>query len=369
MTPTIQPAPETSTSPGLRPATGAPASPEAAPVTRAGRGPLLRWGALIGAGVLLTLVALASLQYGSISLSAADAWNALFHYNPDSYEQTVVRHLRLPRTLIGLGVGAALAVAGAAIQAVTRNPLAGPEILGVNSGAAFGVVAAVYFGQLVEPFQFVWFAFLGGLAAAALVSGVASAGPAGSSPVKLALAGVIVSSLLQSWLTGLLLLDQQTLDVVRFWMAGSLAGRSLEIYRAVLPFLAVGVAGLVALGPHLNVASLGEETARALGLKPHQIRWLVGGFSVLAVGAAVAVAGPIGFVGLAVPHIVRAVVGPDYRWVLPLSVLVGPLLLLSADLLGRVVARPAEIQVGIVTAITGAPVLIGLARRRKVVEL
>jgi len=164
-------------------------------------------------------------------------------------------------------------------------------------------------------------------------------------------------------------LDQQTLDVVRFWMAGSLAGRSLEIYRAVLPFLAVGVAGLVALGPHLNVASLGEETARALGLKPYQIRWLVGGFSVLAVGAAVAVAGPIGFVGLAVPHIVRAVVGPDYRWVLPLSVLVGPLLLLSADLLGRVVARPAEIQVGIVTAITGAPVLIGLARRRKVVEL
>lgn len=369
MTPTIQPAPETSTSPGLRPATGAPVSPEAAPVTRAGRGPLLRWGALIGAGVLLTLVALASLRYGSISLSAADAWNALFHYNPDSYEQTVVRHLRLPRTLIGLGVGAALAVAGAAIQAVTRNPLAGPEILGVTSGAAFGVVAAVYFGQLVEPFQFVWFAFLGGLAAAALVSGVASAGPAGSSPVKLALAGVIVSSLLQSWLTGLLLLDQQTLDVVRFWMAGSLAGRSLEIYRAVLPFLAVGVAGLVALGPHLNVASLGEETARALGLKPHQIRWLVGGFSVLAVGAAVAVAGPIGFVGLAVPHIVRAVVGPDYRWVLPLSVLVGPLLLLSADLLGRVVARPAEIQVGIVTAITGAPVLIGLARRRKVVEL
>ena len=341
----------------------------AVPLSPAGRARAIQWGTLLAAGALLVLVTLASLRFGSIPLTTAEAWNALFHYDPESYEQTVVRHLRLPRTLIGLGVGAALAVAGAAIQAVTRNPLAGPEILGVNSGAAFGVVTAVYFGHLAEPFQFVWFAFLGGLGAAALVYAVASAGTGGSSPVKLALAGVIVSALLQSWLTGLLLLDQQTLDVVRFWMAGALAGRDLELFLAVLPFLVVGVAGLVILGPQLNVASLGEETARALGLKTERIRWLVGALSVLAVGSAVAVAGPIGFVGLAVPHIVRAVVGPDYRWVLPLAVLVGPLLLLSADLAGRVVARPAEIQVGIVTAFTGAPFLIALARRRKVVNL
>lgn len=370
MTPTIHQAPDPQSPPRVAPESWARASGgPAASFAPVGRGRVIQWGAVLAAGALLALVTLASLRYGSIPLTTAEAWNALFHYDPDSYEQTVVRHLRLPRTLIGLGVGAALAVAGAAIQAVTRNPLAGPEILGVNSGAAFGVVTAVYFGQLVEPFQFVWFAFLGGLGAAALVYGVASAGTGGSSPVKLALAGVIVSALLQSWLTGLLLLDQQTLDVVRFWMAGALAGRDLETFQAVLPFLAVGVGGLVILGPHLNVASLGEETARSLGLKTQRIRWLVGGLSVLAVGAAVAVAGPIGFVGLAVPHIVRAVVGPDYRWVLPLAVLVGPLLLLSADLAGRVIARPSEIQVGIVTAFTGAPFLIGLARRRRVVEL
>lgn len=331
----------------------------------------IRWrsAGLFGTALLLWAVALLSLRVGSIDISTADAWNALFHYSADSYEQTVVRYFRLPRTVIGLGVGAALAVAGAAMQATTRNPLAGPSILGVNSGAAFGVVMAVYYWQITHPIHFVWFAFAGGLAASALVFVLGSAGPGGVSPVKLALAGAIVSSLLSAWLTALLLLDQQTLDIVRFWLAGSLAGRDLSVFFAVLPFIALGVAGLLLLSHQLNVLSLGDDTARALGMRTGAVRALVAALTVITVGASVAAAGPIGFVGLAVPHMVRSLVGPDYRWILPYCVFAGPVLLLSADIIGRVIARPAEVQVGIVTAFIGAPFLIGLARRRRVADL
>lgn len=339
---------------------------------RAGRGllpALTRPAALAFCALALGVVALASLRIGSIGITTADAVDALVRYAPESYEQTVVRTLRLPRTLIGLGVGAALAVAGAALQGMTRNPLADPSILGVNSGAAFGVVTAVYLGQLTHPLQFVWFAFAGGLVAAMLVYGIASAGPGGATPVKLALAGVVVSSLLSSWLTALLLLDQQTLDVVRFWLAGSLAGRDLSVFLVALPFLLLGLAGMLLLSHQINILSLGEETARSLGMHTGRVRAMVTLLVVLLAGASVAVAGPIGFVGLAVPHIVRVITGPDYRWVLAYCLVVGPLLLLSADIAGRVVARPSEVQVGIVTAIVGAPFLIALARRRRVAEL
>lgn len=319
--------------------------------------------------VALIFVCLVSLRVGSIGITNEDALNALFNYSSDSYEQTVVRSLRLPRTVIGLGVGAALAVAGAAMQAATRNPLAGPSILGVNSGAAFGVVTAVFFAQITNPLYFVWFAFAGGMATAALVYAVGSVGPGGASPVKLALAGVIVSALLSSWLTALLLLDQQTLDVVRFWLVGSLAGRDLDIFYNVLPFIAIGTIGTMLIGHQLNILSMGEDTARSLGMQTGRMRLLVAVLVVLLAGASVAVAGPIGFVGLAVPHMVRSLSGPDYRWVLAYSLVVGPLLLLSADIAGRVVAKPSEVQVGIVTALLGAPFLIAIARRRRIAEL
>lgn len=338
--------------------------------------PGLSLAGLMKRGVILVVLAIAlvgvslmSLRVGSISITNQDAINALFSYSPDSYEETVVRSLRLPRTIIGLGVGAALAVAGAAMQAVTRNPLAGPSILGVNSGAAFGVVTAVFFGHLTHPLEFVWFAFAGGLGAAALVYGIASAGPGGASPVKLALAGVIMSALLSSWLTALLLLDQQTLDVVRFWLAGSLAGRDLEVFYYVAPFLGLGIVGMMLLGHQLNILSMGDDTAKSLGMRTGRMRGLITVLVVLLAGASVAAAGPIGFIGLAVPHIVRVITGPDYRWVLVFSLIVGPLLLLSADIAGRVVARPSEVQVGIVTAMLGAPFLIGLARQRRIAEL
>ena len=332
-------------------------------------GRLTRFGALVLVALTLAMVTLMSLRIGSIGVTTADAVNALFNFTPESYEETVVRSLRLPRTAIGLGVGAALAVAGAAMQAVTRNPLAAPSILGVNSGAAFGVVCAVFFAGLTHPLQFVWFAFAGGIAASALVYAISSAGYGGASPVKLVLAGVVMSALLGSWLTGLLLLDQQALDVVRFWLAGSLAGRDIAVFYTVLPFLAVGIACTVLLGNQLNVLSLGEDTARSLGMRTSRMRGLIIFLVVLLAGGSVAVAGPIGFVGLAVPHIVRIVSGPDYRWVLAFAVLVGPLLLLGADIAGRIVIRPSEVQVGIITAIVGAPFLIFLARQRRVADL
>ena len=314
---------------------------------------------------VLALVALLSLRIGSLTVSTEDAIRALLNYSQESYTQTVVRALRLPRTIIGLGVGAALAVAGAAMQAVTRNPLAGPAILSVNSGAAFAVVVAIFVGELTRPLHYVWFAFAGAFAASVLVYAIGSAGRGGASPAKLALAGVIVSSLLSSWLTALLLLDRQTLDIVRFWLAGSLADRDMRVFLSVAPFLAVGIGGSVLLGHQLNILSLGEESARALGMRVGRVRLLVATLVVLMSGAAVAAVGPVGFIGLAVPHIVRILSGPDYRWILAFCLVVGPAVLLGADILGRVVARPNELQVGIVTAMVGAPFLISLARRRR----
>ncbi|MBP2018515.1 iron complex transport system permease protein [Symbiobacterium terraclitae] len=321
---------------------------------------------LLLAGALV-VVALLSLRVGSIPVTTADALAALTDYDPDSYTQTVVRTMRLPRTVIGLGVGAALAVAGSAMQAATRNPLAEPSLLGVNAGASFAIVAAVYLGHMTHPLQYIWFAFAGALGASVLVYGIASAG-GGASPVKLALAGVIISALLGSWTTALLLLNKETLEVVRFWLAGSLAGRSLNLLPPVVPFLAAGLLGALLLGRQLNTLSLGEDAARSLGMHTGRMRAAVAGLVVLLAGSAVALAGPVGFVGLAVPHIVRAWVGSDYRWILPFSLLLGPALLLGADILGRVLARPSELQVGVVTALVGAPFLISMARRRRVAE-
>ncbi len=321
---------------------------------------------LIGAAAAVVVVALVSLRIGSIGISTRDAWDALFNYFPQSYEQTVVRSLRLPRTIIAIGVGAGLAVAGATMQAVTRNPLAAPSILGVSSGASFAIVTAVYYGGITSPLGYIWFAFIGGLAASALVFLIGSAGREGPSPVKLALAGVVVSALLGAWTRALLLLDEQTLDIVRFWFAGSVAGRSLTTFWIVAPFLLGGAFICILMGHQLNVLSMGDDTARALGMRAGRTRLICSVLVVLITGAAVSAAGPIAFVGLATPHIVRAIVGPDYRWVLPYSLLGGAILLMSADIVGRVIARPAEVQVGIVTALVGAPFLIYLARKRSV---
>lgn len=321
---------------------------------------------LLLAIVALLAVALLSLRIGSLGISTRDAWNAVFHYDDTNYAQMVVRTLRVPRTIIAMGVGAGLAVAGATMQAVTRNPLADSSILGVSSGASFAIVTAIFYLGVTQPYQYVWFAFGGAFIAAALVFGVAAAGRDGATPVKLALAGVIISSLLGAWTSTLLLLDERTMDIVRFWLAGSVAGRELDTFWQISPFLIGGSLICVFLGHQLNVMSMGEETARALGMNTTRIRLICSVLVVLITGAAVAAAGPIAFVGLATPHIVRAVVGPDYRWVLPYSLIVGAIFLTGADVIGRVVAKPSELQVGIVTALVGAPFLVYLARQRTV---
>ncbi len=331
-----------------------------------GSGLTLRSIGLLAGIAAIILAAIISLRIGSIGISTSDAWDALFNYDSQAYNQTVVRSLRLPRTVIALGVGAALAVAGATMQAVTRNPLADPTILGVSSGATFAIVTASYYLGLSAPSQYVWFAFAGALGASLLVFAIGSAGRDGPSPIKLALAGVVISALLGSWTSALLLLDESTLDTVRFWLAGSVVGRDLGTFWFLSPFLLGGSLVMIFLGHQLNVLNLGDDYARALGMRTGRVRLICSLLVVVVVGAAVSAAGPIAFVGLATPHIIRAVVGPDYRWVLPYSAITGAVLLTAADVTGRVIAKPAEIQVGIMTAVVGAPFLIYLARQRSV---
>ena len=320
-------------------------------------------GLLLGlAGVLI--ITILSLRVGSLPVANQDAWGAIFNFNPDSYEQTVVRSLRVPRTAVGLAIGASLAVAGAVMQGVTRNPLADPFILGVSSGASFALVTAIYYFQLTQATQYVWFAFLGALLASSLVFLIGSSGRDGPTPVKLALAGVVVSAALSAWTSALLLLDEETFDIVRFWLAGSVINRDMNTFFLMLPFLLGASGACVLLGHQLNVLSLGEETARSLGMRTGRTRLISSVLVVVITGAAVAIAGPIGFVGLAVPHMVRTFVGADYRWILPTSFIYGAIFLVAADIVGRIVTRPAELEVGIVTALVGAPIMVFLARQK-----
>lgn len=329
------------------------------------RSAILVTGLLVLLGVV-GIVALLSLRFGSLEISSSHAWDAVFHYDNAVYEQVIVRELRVPRTIIALAVGGALGIAGTVMQGVTRNPLAGPSILGVSAGASFGVTTAIYVLGVNSPAQFVWFAFPGAAIASAVVFGVAASGRGGATPVRLALAGVVVSALLASWTSTLLLLSEETMDLVRFWSVGSVAGRPLGVLWDVMPLMAPAAFACLFLGHQLNVLSMGEESARGLGMNTTRVRLISSALVVVLTGAAVSVAGPIGFVGLATPHIARSLVGADYRWVLPYSLLLGSLLLVIADTVGRVAARPSEIQVGVVMAFIGAPFLIALARRRSV---
>lgn len=324
-------------------------------------------GLLIGLVVLVGAVLL-SLGVGSVTISPDTTVEAFTAFD-GSNDHLIVRTLRLPRTVIGLGVGAALAVAGVAMQAITRNALASPTILGVNAGASFAIVTAVFLLHVVTPAMYVWFAFAGAMAVSLLVYAIAAVGRGGATPVKLALAGAVVTALLNSWISGIMVFNQRTLDEVRFWLAGSLAGRELDVFVQVLPFLVVGVVGAVLMAPQFNTLALGDQVAAGLGQRTTLVRAVTTVLVVLLAGAAVAAAGPVGFVGLAVPHAVRTVVGPDHRWLLPYAAILGPVLLLCADVLGRVVMHPAEIQVGIVTALVGAPVLVHLVRHRRLADL
>lgn len=315
---------------------------------------------LLGA-VALTACAAASLAFGSRPVPLGTVLDALFH-DAHSRDAVVVTGLRVPRTLIGLAVGAALGVAGAVAQGVTRNPLASPTTLGINAGAGFAVVTAIYALHLTHPSQYLWFAFAGA-AAAALFAQTLARRAGDLDPVRLALGGTVLTAVLVSWTSAVMLASNRTLDEARFWLAGSLSGRTLDVLYPVLPLIAVGLVIALAITPALNALALGDETAQALGVPVARIR-VAGGLSVvLLAGSAVAVAGPVAFIGLAAPHLVRLVFGNDHRLLVPGCLIAGPLLLLGADVLGRVVIAPSELEVGIVTAFLGAPLLAVLARK------
>ncbi|MFJ2172840.1 FecCD family ABC transporter permease [Streptomyces sp. NPDC087851] len=358
---------------GPRTGPGSAAPPADEPADRAGPGarrgrPLLGAGLLVTAG-LLALAVWASLAFGSGDAATGDVLGVLFDRDLSDKGQLIIWEERVPRTVAGLMTGVALGLAGAVMQGVARNPLADPGILGVNAGASVAVVGAIGLLGLGSPSAYIWFALLGAFAATVLVYSVGSLGRDGATPVKLALAGAATTAILGSVTTAILLTDRQVFDRFRFWKVGSLAGRDAELLWQALPFIAVGVVLALALGPRLNALSLGDDIARALGQRVGAARLVSAATVMLLCGTATAVVGPIGFVGLVVPHAARMFTGPDYRWILPYSALLAPVLMLVSDIVGRVIARPGEVQVGIVTAVVGAVPFVILVRRRHLVEL
>jgi iron complex transport system permease protein len=320
-------------------------------------------GAIVAFGVLV------SLAVGSKSIAWSTVLDSFLGFDDQLTDHLIVRELRLPRTVLAVLVGGSLGIAGAVMQGVTRNPLADPGLLGVNAGAAFAVVLAIWAFGIASVSGLVWFAFVGAAVASVAVYLLGSAGRGGANPVRLALAGAALAALLFALTRAVTLLDQATLDQFRFWAVGSLAGRGPDVSSQVAPFIAIGVLCALGAARQLNALALGEETARSLGIRVGATRAV----SVLAItllcGSAVAAAGPIGFVGLVVPHAVRAWFGPDQRWLLPASALAGAGLLLLADTLGRIVARPGEVQVGIMTAAIGGPFFVVLVRRARMAQL
>lgn len=338
-----------------------------APRTRRRRSPHRGARAVGGAAVLLALLALAvvlSFAIGANALSPQAVWITLQGGGTPETDY-IVFDLRIPRTVTGLVAGAALGVAGALIQAFTRNPLADPGILGVNAGAALAVALGVTFLGLRDVSQFVWLAFLGALVVTVAVYLIGSSGRGSADPLRLTLAGVALGAVLSGITTGLSLSDPDAFDSMRSWNAGSLLGRGFDVILPVLPFVVVGLVLALLLAPGLNAIGLGEDVARAQGANVAGIRIGVIAAVTLLAGAATALAGPISFIGLMVPHVIRWTFGVDQRVILPLSAVLAPVILLLADVLGRIIIAPAEVPVGIVAAFVGAPVLIVLARRRK----
>ena len=341
-----------------------PAAPPAQPRSAQRRGSV---PGLLMLTALVVLAALLSLAIGSRAIPLGTVIEVLFR--PDGSDTaTIIHDLRIPRTLLGIAVGAALGIAGALMQGHTRNPLAEPGLLGVEAGAAFAVVIGIYAFGVHDLTGYAWFSLAGaGLAAAAVFAIGSTRG--GPDPVSLVLAGAAVSALLFALTQVIVLRDLDTLDAYRFWAVGSVAGRGLEVLWDVLPFIVAGLVLAAMSASTLNLLQLGDDVAVSLGLSPmrHKVIGVLG--VMLLTGAATAACGPIAFIGLVVPHVARFFGGVDYRWVIPYSGLIGALLLLLADVIGRVVVRPGELQVGIVMAIIGGPVFIYLVRRTRMVRI
>lgn len=324
--------------------------------------------AAVALGALLAACVIASFAFGARVVGLGDIVEGLTSADPTSIGAVAVAG-RVPRTVLGVLTGAALGLAGALMQAVTRNPLADPGILGVNTGAALAVVLGIAFLGITSMGQYLALALLGAALAAFAVYAIGSLGRGGATPIKLALAGAAMTAALSSLVSAILLPRVDVMNVFRFWQVGGVGGATWPAITALVPFLLVGAALAVVTGPALEAMAMGDDVAVGLGVQVGRTRILAATGGVLLCGAATAVAGPIAFVGLMVPHAVRLLVGPSQRWILALSVLGGASLLVLGDTLGRVIGRPGELEAGIVTAFLGAPTLIMIARRARMSAL
>ncbi len=317
--------------------------------------------------VVLAVLCAASVAFGVREVSLSELVTALGGDISGVSEAAVVA--RIPRTVLALLVGAALGLSGASMQAVTRNPLADPGILGISGGAALAVVIGLAFFGLANPSAHMGLAIVGAAGAAIFVYFVGSLGRGGATPLKLALAGAATAAAFTSLTSAILLPRVDVMETFRFWQIGGVGGATWDRIALVLPVLVAGAAICLLCARGMNSLALGDDLAAGLGENVARTRLIAAAGAVILCGAATAVAGPIAFVGLVVPHMCRLLVGPDHRWLLPFSALTGAGLLVAADVIGRVVARPEEIEVGIVTAFIGAPFFIWIVRRQKVREL
>lgn len=321
-----------------------------------------RWlGFFIGVALLL-VVCLLSLALGSAEISPRTVWEALAHFDASSSDHLIIRTLRMQRTINALLVGAALAAAGGLMQGITRNPLADSGILGINAGAALAVVMGVFFFRIHSASEYAWAAFAGATLTVFGVYALGSAGRGGPTPIKLTIAGAAVTAMLGSTTTAILLFNQRTTEEVRFWLVGSVAGREMDMVLGLGVYVLVGLVAALSISRQVTTISLGEDVARGLGMNVALVKGAVAAIVVLLAGASVALAGPIGFVGLVVPHAVRFFVGMDYRWISLYAVVYGAIFLLLSDIVGRLIARPQELAVGIMTALIGGPVFVWLVR-------
>lgn len=336
-------------------------SPNTSVFASTNRSLILRVIGLFASILLLLVCLLLSITFGAADIDSSTVWQALTAFD-GSTGHLIITTVRLPRALIALLVGAALAVAGALMQGLTRNPLADPGILGISAGAALAVVIMTFLSGTASIQVYTWVAFAGGAIAAIAVYTLSSVGRSGMTPLKLILAGAVLAYLMSALTTGILILSQRTLDEIRFWLAGSVAGRDLNVLLQVLPYVLVGLMVAFSLGKQITALTLGEDVARGLGLNTAWVKAIAIVTVVLLAGSAVALAGPIGFVGLVIPHIVRFGIGVDYRWILPYAAVWGAILLSIADLVARLIVKPQELPVGIMMALIGAPFFIYLAR-------
>ncbi|KST65984.1 FecCD family ABC transporter permease [Mastigocoleus testarum] len=319
-------------------------------------------GLILGFFVLLACLFI-SVSYGAADISWQNIYESLVSFD-GSREHLIIRTVRLPRSLLAIIVGAAISTAGAIMQGITRNPLADPGILGVNAGAVFAVVTAIFLFGSSSPNFYVWCAFAGAGITATIVYFLASLGRSGITPLNLTIAGAAISAFLTSLTTGVLIISQRTLDEIRFWLAGSLAGADRSLILQILPYVCLGMILTLIISRQITILSLGEDVAKGLGQQTAWVKIVAAVCILLLSGSAIAVAGAIGFIGLVVPHIVRFLVGVDYRWILPYSAVFGAILLLVSDIAARLVIQPQEIPVGIMTALVGAPFFIYLAKTK-----